>query len=249
MLYSIKMRSAKGGDHKKGGYHISGAEKIIKEEDIEKYALKLIKRAFNHSKGKADFINLKIEKINEEIIYISPLKIKSYTAENYLDGRNFAKEFLHKAKVSPIAIENAFRIMENMEKNIRGSILIHYLSGKRLDFDKDRGLRVSKMDYEDKDTTFKDFDEKLKNNEHFIEALALASKVQSSKYVVAELCFSDDPHYIAGYVSGKGIYHRISKMKQLNSTMGCRVFFINTEDEEEIKELYDYLENQSVLIK
>ena len=59
MLYSIKMRAAQGGDHKLGGQHISGAERILAEENLKKIAEAMIERALLHSRGKADFINLK----------------------------------------------------------------------------------------------------------------------------------------------------------------------------------------------
>ena len=35
MMYSIKMRCSKGGPHEDGGRHISGAERILREDEIE----------------------------------------------------------------------------------------------------------------------------------------------------------------------------------------------------------------------
>lgn len=67
-LYSIKMRSSKDGNH------ISGAESIIDEVNLEKAVTQLIKRALNHSKGKAENINIKIEELDEnKINYLDPL--------------------------------------------------------------------------------------------------------------------------------------------------------------------------------
>ena len=34
MKYSIRMRSAEGGPHEKGGNHISGAERIVDECEL-----------------------------------------------------------------------------------------------------------------------------------------------------------------------------------------------------------------------
>ena len=34
-LYSIRMRGAEGGPHEEGGRHISGAERIVEESDLE----------------------------------------------------------------------------------------------------------------------------------------------------------------------------------------------------------------------
>ena len=35
MMFSIKMRSSKGGPHEKGGRHISGIERIVNEDEVE----------------------------------------------------------------------------------------------------------------------------------------------------------------------------------------------------------------------
>ena len=40
-LYSIRMRGAEGGPHEEGGRHISGAERIVEESDLESVASSL----------------------------------------------------------------------------------------------------------------------------------------------------------------------------------------------------------------
>ncbi len=38
-LYSVRMRAAaQGGPHEKGGHHISGAERIVKLEEVGDYS-------------------------------------------------------------------------------------------------------------------------------------------------------------------------------------------------------------------
>ena len=63
-LYSIKMRGSK--EHN----HISGAESIVSEKDLQNAVSVLIKRALTHSKGKSDFINIKIEEVKKRRIKI-----------------------------------------------------------------------------------------------------------------------------------------------------------------------------------
>ena len=72
MMYSIKMRSAKGGPHEEGGKHISGAERILREDEIEEELINVYRRAITHEKGKPDFINLKIEvhMVQESFLYV-----------------------------------------------------------------------------------------------------------------------------------------------------------------------------------
>ena len=51
-LYSVKMRASQrdGGRER----HISGAEKIVSEERLEKVVSQLMERALHHAKGRAD---------------------------------------------------------------------------------------------------------------------------------------------------------------------------------------------------
>ncbi len=61
-MYSIKMRASQKNEGVER--HISGAEKIIKDENLEKCLNQLLQRALNHGKGSPDFINMKIEKVD-----------------------------------------------------------------------------------------------------------------------------------------------------------------------------------------
>ena len=229
MLYSIRMRSAQGGAHEHGGHHISGAERLITTQDLTTITEKLIQRALTHEKGRADFIRLTIEEVKpKDIITIPMLKMETY------------------AGISKIAIDNAISSLLSLQENMRGAILIDATTGKRLDNTGMRGIRVSRMDFKDTLQAKKHFDELGYTDNHVQEALVLASKVLSAPNVVGELCWSDDPNYIIGYVSANNIYHRITKMKPLHSNQGGRVFFVKTPVD--ITVLQNYLERQPVLV-
>ena len=60
MLYSLKMRSAQGGPHERGGRHISGEERIVEETAIEACVHEMLERAKTHQRGEADFVNIKV---------------------------------------------------------------------------------------------------------------------------------------------------------------------------------------------
>ena len=50
---------------------------------------------------------------------------------------------------------------------------------------------------------------------HYEEAIVLATKVANCPGIIGEICISDDPEYVTGYVSSKEIgYRRIKKMKR-----------------------------------
>lgn len=248
MQFSVKMRSAKGGPHEKGGRHISGAERILDENDVEKAVVAMLRRARNHERGKADFISIKVEEIKAEQVIFQPLiPVRSCLVENLTQGHALAKEKLRSMGVSSLAVEKGFATLLGIQDSIRGAMLIDALTGERLDTFGNRGVRVTKMDCA---CSF-EYEEKLAQRgltgEHIREALVLASKVASAPGMVAELCWSDDPDYITGYVaSATEGYMRIPIMKKMGSNVGGRVFFVQHGCA--IEALCAYLQEQTVLI-
>ena len=73
--YSIKMRAAKTGKH------VSGAERILPQQDISQAVSALTERALHHGLGRADFINVKIEEIQpDELQYLEALPVSTRPA-------------------------------------------------------------------------------------------------------------------------------------------------------------------------
>ena len=238
-LYSVRMRAAQGGPHEKGGHHISGAERIVKLEEVGAIAQSLADRALYHSKGTADFINITVDVIpSNEITYIDCLQVEEHRANTIAEAHQLAIELLQGTHITKVAIENAMTFLKELDSSMRGAMLVDATTGKRIDVG-NRGVRVSHMDSFDS--------ESLGENEHMREALVLASKVQSAEGIVGELCWSDDPDYTVGYVACNGIYHRIPKMKELGSHIGGRVFFVRSDIDRE--SVIAYLEKAPVLVQ
>lgn len=238
-LYSIRMRGAEGGPHEEGGRHISGAERIVDEGDLESVASALIHRALHHSKGKSDFINIRIDAIHDEdIMYVDCITIEEHKSESVQESHELAKDLLQSV-VNYKAVEQAFTELGQLPGNMRGAILLDANTGMRLDQDHMRGVRVSHMDA--CSTEIRPM------NVHMREALVLATKVQSCPGIVGEICWSDDPDYTVGYVACNGVYHRIPNMKDMGNPIGGRVFFIDIN--RPIHEIVDYLENITVLVR
>ena len=238
-LYSVRMRAAQGGPHEKGGHHISGAERIVKLEEVGAIAQSLADRALHHSKGTADFINITVDVIPaNEITYVDCLQVEEHRANTIAEAHQLAIELLQGTHITEVAIQNAMTLLKELDSSMRGAMLVDATTGKRIDVG-NRGVRVSHMD---------SFDSKsLGENEHMREALVLASKVQSADGIVGELCWSDDPDYTVGYVACNGIYHRIPKMKELGSHIGGRVFFVRSDIDKE--SIIEYLEKAPVLVQ
>lgn len=237
--YSLKMRAAscKNGVEK----HISGAEKIVQKEEIHNYANALIERALYHSKGNPDFVNIKIENVRkEDILYLEALPFRTIQVNNHHEGIKKVEELL-----SEMAIPNIDKILGLVQRfqNMRGAMLLDVDTLERLEPDKKRGIRVTYMDgvYKMK--------EKFKNEKnHFKEAIVLATKVAYAPNIIGEICISDDPDYVTGYVASKEKgYVRIAKLKEIGSTMGGRIFLWRGE-RSKIKENIKYLEKQCVRV-
>ena len=247
------MRCSKGGPHEEGGKHISGAERILREDEIEEELINVYRRAITHERGKPDFINLKIEKIDEdEIIYKKRLNINQHQVNSIEEGLNLAKDILKENSVSEESADNAIRTLLDLEESMHGAMLFDKDSGERIDDNGIKGVRVTGIASAD----ISKYQEPMKNDGreglHLEEALILASKIASCKGIVAELCWSDDPSYVIGYVGTKDNYERIPILKEEGNPIGGRVFFVDSNqlnDDYTLDDLIDYLENQIVLIE
>ena len=100
------------------------------------------------------------------------------------------------------------------QQGLDGAMLYDIATGTRLEPDQQRGVRATYMDALHSSTVDS-------NKNHFNEAIVLATKVANAPGMVAELCISDDPNYITGYVASKELgYVRIMKMKEMGDENG-----------------------------
>ena len=236
--YSIKMRAS----NKEEG-HISGAEKMIPEEELQQYCSRLLERALRHSKGKPDFINLKIEVVNEEeIIHLPALAVTTVETESVSKGQQVVLDYLRKLNLG-----RAEEIMSVWSQSyaMRGAILLDADSLKRLEPDRERGIRATYMGMETEDEIKQSA---CGGKNHFNEALVLATKVVSHPNIVAELCISDDPDYVTGYIASKEFgYVRITTLKEMGSPHGGRIFLFRG-NEKDKEDCISYLQKQKVLV-
>lgn len=239
-IYSVKMRASQKADNGINK-HISGAERIIRHEHLSKCIESLTQRAIMHSKGSADDINIKIEKIDEnEIRIVDVLRTFTTEVDTKDEGLAYIENFL-KAK----NIKHANKIVSLLQSkfDMSGAMLIDINTLERLDNKGDKGIRVTYMDY--KDT--KEIDLKPEKN-HYREALALSSKVLSCPNVWGELCISDDPNYITGYIATKSDgYNRVTKLKDYGSSNGARIILFDG-DKADVDCCIEYLTKAKVWI-
>ncbi|MEN6565008.1 MAG: 6-carboxyhexanoate--CoA ligase [Veillonellales bacterium] len=248
MLYSVRMRAAQGGAHELGGRHISGAERLVTFNRVAEVTGDMLTRAFSHTRGRADFINVTVEAIENSCLKKAPLlPVHTITVPDAAAGRKAAKAALVETGVAPSAVEEGFNRLQSLPDSMRGAMLLCAETGKRLDDTGMRGIRVSRMDIENEPLFSVWLEKQGFHNVHVREALVLAAKVAAAPGMIAELCWSDDPEYTTGYVASpqKG-YFRFSHLKPLGSPLGGRIFFLRPETVPTVAA--DYLQNQPVLI-
>ena len=229
----VKMRASRDGEH------VSGAERIVRERDVPGTLSSLASRALAHSKGRPDFINLKVEEPGE-IIRLNALPVSTVETCSAAEGRALAAEIL-----SDAGIGRGREIMDLFKASysMRGAMLVDADTLERLEPDRERGVRATRMDAAESLCGGANC---AKN--HFAEAIVLATKVANAPGIVGEVCVSDDPDYVTGYVVTKeGGYRRITVMKEEGDPCGGRIFLYRG-PHDGVAETIRFLERQSVLV-
>lgn len=237
-VYSIRMRASLDAAHEDGGKHITGAERLVCEEQIDDVVLSLIKRAYKRGVSIAH-THITIDRIETLEIKTTPcLDLKLSDIPDAQMAHMVASNLLIETGISEAAIAQAFSGLFYGFYNsqaIRGAALLDSITGHRVDKPIDRGVRASRFDWAPGD------DHTIRTTlaqhglTHFRtqEALALATKVIHSG-VLAEICWSDENDYTAGYISVPSLgYIRFPHFKPPDA-VGGRAFFINTSQYQEI---------------
>jgi 6-carboxyhexanoate--CoA ligase len=201
-LYSVRMRAAQNGPHEKGGKHISCGEQLSTYDNLKNAVNDLLGKALSHSRGNPDFMQIQFEMIDEPIKKLKPIPIGINEVESVEEGQSVARNLLEKAGVPTESIEKAYKGITQYSE-LREAILFDIRSGLRIDGQNEKGVRVSRMDW--LTTNFEKWADhsKMPRSQRVKEAPVLATKVSAHPATIAELCWSDDPEYITGYVASK----------------------------------------------
>lgn len=230
------------------GRHISGAEGLFEAPEVQKAAKRYIKRALTHPKGRPDEITITVEVLKTPPLKTASLPVWTIRSGSTKKARGIVKSVLSANGISEKA-QNAALSLLRAGGTVRGAALIEKTTGKRLDKEPLRGLRVSRLGIQK--GALGSLSARLSkrgiNTDTVKEAIVLASKVASAPGISAELCISDDPHYTTGYVaSTEAGYLRVPCMKRKGSKSGGRVFF--TEPGADVEKIALYLEKRPVMV-
>lgn len=247
-LYSIRMRASVRGRH------VSGAEGIVPSDRVEAFLHDLLSRARGKAAG-PDEIVLSIDSLEGVPIRTRrALDVVTLGLSGMEAGRAAAATVLTYTGVSRRAAEEAIRIISGgaapSGENMRGAMIIDGRTGERLEADPERGVRVTRFGWsagEEEKTAWK-LEERGLSHVRTREALALATKGAFAPGVIAELCWSDDPDYTAGYVASPVLgYVRFPSLKDFGEAKGGRAYFVSKERFDETAFLA-YMRTEAVLI-
>ena len=247
-LYSVRMRASASRSH------LSGAERLVTRDHIDQTAAELVRRALS-KKVSPDQVVVTIDALGTiPVRAITSLDLCSLKIREVTACRKNAARVLAASGVSTSAVLTAFRLLDAGAArgggSMRGAMIMDAATGDRLEPDRSRGLRVSRFDWSDEASAQIDRELSALGLTHFRtkEALALASKVACAPGMVAELCWSDDDDYTAGYIATRTAgYIRLPMMKQMGIAAGGRVFFVNSAGLD-MNSLVSYLQSEPVLI-
>ena len=238
----------KSGGVRRKSVHVSGAEGLYRCSDIGRILGEYALRAIDHSRGRPDEIVITVERLLQAPLAVPLLPVATFPCDSPDEARLLILAILTDSGISGRAIGRGVKITTE-GKGMRGAALIRAASGIRVEPDRVRGIRVSRIGMDE--TAGRRLSRRLArqgiNTQTVKEALTLASKVASCPGVVAEICVSDDPHYTTGYVASRSLgYVRIPNIKRQGSMSGGRVFFID--EGIAVDKVMGYLEKTPVMV-
>jgi 6-carboxyhexanoate--CoA ligase len=248
ILYSIRMRASFRERH------VSGAERIVPQDRIDATTRDLIVRARDRE-TEPDRIIVCVDPLGDTLLKpLTSLDVTTLETPDHRSGREYAARVLQLAGVSEQAVAAAMELINKGASpsgaNMRGAMIMDAITGERLEPDQSRGIRASRFDWTDE--ALRNASQQLTavglTHHRTAEALALATKVAHAPGLTAELCWSDEPDYTAGYVASlRTGYVRFPCLKEKGDTHGGRAFFVD-HDHLDLTALIRYLETDAVMI-
>lgn len=230
--------------------HVSGAEGLFDSHaEAVRAATEYTDRALTHPRGLPDGVSVTIERLSRKPRRIRTLPVLTVAdLPDTTSAGEAVRRLLGAAGVGSAAVGKALRVIGSA-RGMRGAALLSVRGGHRLEPDRVRGVRASRlgMDAATREKLSRALRRHGINTATVKEALMLATKVLAGVGVVAELCASDDPDYTTGYVATRKFgYVRIPNIKPKGSLSGGRVFLVR--ESVDVERLMRYLQETPVLL-
>ncbi len=219
-MVSVRMRASRGGKH------VSGGETLAAARDARRAAGTLLSRALKSGRG-CDKIVLTRERIpGKDVRRTAALPVGSREFDDARSARAEMRSLLILSGVSPEAAARGLRHIAR--RPISGAAVLDAMTGDRLDPEPAKGVRVTRVGWEPgaRAAEVRRLARRGIRHHRAVEAIALATKIARSG-AVAEICRSDDPAYLTGYVASEKIgYVRVTPVKERGDGRGGRVIFV-----------------------
>jgi 6-carboxyhexanoate--CoA ligase len=141
-MWSVRMRASA-----RDGAHVSGAEGLFDDDDVQKAIARFAKRALGHPKGKPDNISINVEKLRRKPKAIDALPVCTLECPSPSTAKALSVKLLRSLGILDKAIKTAIDVLYG-RRAMRGAALVDVLSGRRLEPDRKRGVRASMMGIE-----------------------------------------------------------------------------------------------------
>lgn len=232
-IFNIKMRASRDN------IHISGAEQIIGKDDINIALENLFKRAIskidNIDNSNSIEVNLKINRLDKTPIILKALDSKYIETSTSIEAIEIIKKIFIECGI--YNIDKIIDIFIN-KPQMRGAILLDIYTLEQIQPDRERGIRVSCIDYLNRDS---------KKKNYFKEAISISTKIANVPGIVGEICVSDDD-YPDGCImtpDKKSFAIRNLKSKYMK---GGRIFLYDKKINPNINEVIEFIEKTPVIV-
>ncbi|MFA9518613.1 6-carboxyhexanoate--CoA ligase [Halopenitus sp. H-Gu1] len=253
--FSVRMRASAGDEH------VSGAETIIAHDEADETtgtdavsdkvasaAESMVQRALEHPRGNPDDVTVTVERLSRPPRCVEALPVVTLDVDDADESREVARELLARADITDGAVTRGFDVLRS-DTAERGAGLVDAADGSRLDPIPARGVRATNIGTSDAGRDALDVvitKQEVASPETVREAVVLATTIAHAPGTRAELCWSDDPDYAAGYVATPEAYYRFPVLKPDGVTEGGRAIFVAPGAP--VVKVVDYLETQPVLV-
>ncbi|MDK9295954.1 hypothetical protein FAM19031_002153 [Propionibacterium freudenreichii] len=171
--FSVRMRAS--ADHDGATVHVSGAETLVREHAIGDCLTALLQRGMSHPREPADSVVFSVDRIPDAALeHTNTLPTALHECADVAAAHDY-----YRARIAPF-VADPDRVMALLlnTTQMRGAMLVSCATGRRLEPDRARGVRVSTFGLAgDGDVGVH------AHKQHHNEAVVLASKVAMHPHI------------------------------------------------------------------
>src|SRR5208283_2847697 len=127
--------------------HVSGAEGLYNSTELAGTVTACINRVLEHPRGAPDTIILTIEALAQKPADVPLLCVRTLRCASPDRAQNIIAEILESTGIAQRAAAAALKVLTSL-RVMRGASLITAKTGRRIEPDKERGIRVSRLGME-----------------------------------------------------------------------------------------------------